>query len=402
MPFSLSQILSAARATPTLLGPESAGFLILSVLENTGLQPLRLDARCIILAGNGAVHASAPQETTPEDADRRLRQLLQQALCCSGSRHRALLQVAAALPRGLSQLRDEVMTAMVPLNRGAARRALTRLHRRLEEAGSDIESSASEASWLTETTDEVTAPGPPTFDAFPVPDEPTEPMVPATCAPASSPPPDAISELETLVSDSGMGRREGLRSLARFRARPSDVGQLLDEFTNETYGSTLEVQHELRRVAALPNELSRTPPPVAEAPERPSAKRRRNPKQALLAGLMTIGAVAFFAGLRQGQRPQSLALDDAPAACSGTVVVQTRPLAEVHLIEARRTTAAAGPSARFEAVSCDAAAEVVVRLEPSAQGSWIRLPLAQQRLHRASASGEPLVLSVFEEQREAP
>lgn len=381
MPFSLSQILSAASANSALLGPESAGFLVLQALENSGMQPLRLDARCVILAANGVVQTSAPEETTSMDADRRLRQLLQQALRCSGIEHCSLLRVAQAPARGLSQLRDELATALVPLNRGAARRALVRLHRRLEEAGSDIEDPRREMEWVTDTTDEVTAPGLPTFEPPPSSDEVTEPML--------QPAPDATTG------------RFGPRSLSRFRARPSNVTQLLDEFANETFGSTLEVQDELRRVADASTELSRTPPPVAEASERPSETRRRNPKQAIIAGLMAIGAAAFVAGFHQGLSPASQLSEASEPACFGTVVVQTRPRAEVHLIEAQRTVAAAGPSAKFDAVGCDSPAEVVVRLDPSVHQSWIRLPLPQARLKWSNTSGNPLVLSVFEEHERA-
>ncbi len=375
MSFSLSQILSAAGAHSPLLGPESAGFLILQALENSGMQPLRLDARCVILAANGVVQTSAPEETTPIDADRRLRQLLQQALRCSRTEHRSLLRVAQAPARGLTQLRDELSTALVPLNRGAARRALVRLHRRLEEAGSDIEDPRGEADFAAETTDEPTAPGVPSFASHPEPDELTEPMPNAQ--------PDAAAS------------RPSSRALSRFRAQPSNVTQLLDEFASETFGSTHEVQDELRRLANASTELSQTPPPVAEA-ERPSAARRRNPKRALITGLMAIGAVAFAVGFRQGKTPVSQSLAAAESACFGQVVVQTRPRAEVHLIDAQRSVAAAGPSARFDAVPCEGLAEVVVRLEPHQHQSWIRLPVPQARLRQSSESGDPVVVSVFE------
>lgn len=147
MSFSLQEILCGARSRELTVSPELAGFLSLAVAEQLARDAHEFDPARIRLEAAGTLTVN----TGSGDAARSevsLRHWLGQALLVCPADHARLRAVSAASAQGFESLCTELRTALVPLNRGAARRALGRLFRRISELppsallGGDFEAPA--------------------------------------------------------------------------------------------------------------------------------------------------------------------------------------------------------------------------------------------------------------------
>jgi hypothetical protein len=132
----LLEILAAARAHAAPLAAESAGYLMLGVADHLALAPRGVIADEIELSADGSVRLRAQragaQGASPELAVRRL---LGRALEVASAAGPALRRAAERRDdAGLPGLVRELETALIPVNRSAAKRALTRLHRETERA----------------------------------------------------------------------------------------------------------------------------------------------------------------------------------------------------------------------------------------------------------------------------
>jgi hypothetical protein len=132
----LLEILAAARAHAAPLAAESAGYLMLGVADHLALAPRGVIADEIELSPDGSVRLRAPRAgvngASPEVAVRRL---LGRALEVASAAGPALRRAAERRDEaGLPGLVRELETALIPVNRSAAKRALTRLHRETERA----------------------------------------------------------------------------------------------------------------------------------------------------------------------------------------------------------------------------------------------------------------------------
>ncbi len=143
MTVSLLEIIAAARARLAPLAAESAGYLVLGVADHVASAPRVTGPEWVELSSDGLVRlARGEASEAPEGGpspERSLRRLLAQTLEVSSSVGPALRRAAErADDVGLATLVRELETALIPVNRAAARRALSRLYRetaRVRDAG---------------------------------------------------------------------------------------------------------------------------------------------------------------------------------------------------------------------------------------------------------------------------
>jgi hypothetical protein len=107
--------------------------------------PRLASAGCICLVEAGSVVLGDTPAASGQECDEQLRAVLVELLEHCGGDHPSLLQVARGRARSPIALAEELFAALVPMNRSAARRALCRLHKRLDAAGVPAEPSPSPA-----------------------------------------------------------------------------------------------------------------------------------------------------------------------------------------------------------------------------------------------------------------
>ncbi|MDC3959069.1 hypothetical protein [Polyangium jinanense] len=144
---TLSEVLGAASARAAAMVPESAGYLVLSLCDALGNLPIRVDPAAVTLSAEGVVAVNRQGEVlSGAEAARGLRELLGRLLAVTAGGAPGLSAVARAraqaAERGPGVVAAEIEAALVPLNRGAAKRTLARLARetaRAVEAGLVVE-----------------------------------------------------------------------------------------------------------------------------------------------------------------------------------------------------------------------------------------------------------------------
>ena len=131
---TLDEVFAAAGVRAASLVPETSGYLALAVGDATSRLPYAVDDRVVTLTTEGAVGiARRGPLVHPHRAAENLRGILARLLAVStGSAMPGLS--AAARPRheserGVESVIEEIEAALIPVNRGAARRALARLAR---------------------------------------------------------------------------------------------------------------------------------------------------------------------------------------------------------------------------------------------------------------------------------
>ena len=137
MTVSLLEVLAAARSHAAPLAAESAGYLLLAVADHLVAAPRVVRADDVELADDGSVRLRVRREPVEhrEGVEPALRRLLAQALEVASSVGPGLRRAAERRDEtGLPALVRELEVALIPVNRGAAKRALSRLHRETERA----------------------------------------------------------------------------------------------------------------------------------------------------------------------------------------------------------------------------------------------------------------------------
>lgn len=139
MSASLLTVWRAARARAVPFAGESAGFVVLLACEELALSPRKVELANLSLDPEGGVRTLGRQAAAEAETEAELRSILGELLQVSSTPGAGLLRVASREPAGsLRALALELQKALVPLNRGASRRALSRLSRetlRAAEAG---------------------------------------------------------------------------------------------------------------------------------------------------------------------------------------------------------------------------------------------------------------------------
>ncbi len=132
---SFSEILGAAQLRRAALPGELAGYLALAVADHLMGQALELTLPQLQLVEDGRVQTSGGLPCSEERAEALLVSLLSRLLLVASSVTPGLLRASRPrLHRSLAELVRELETALIPVNRGAARRALARLCREVLRA----------------------------------------------------------------------------------------------------------------------------------------------------------------------------------------------------------------------------------------------------------------------------
>jgi hypothetical protein len=135
MSVSLSEILAGASAHTVPLAGECAGYLVLAAADQAVVAPRRIGPREVHLEGDGSVRVDGSRAAAECDSEGDLRALLDALLLNASSATPALLRASRRAPgRGIAALVREIETALIPVNRAAAHRALARLERETERA----------------------------------------------------------------------------------------------------------------------------------------------------------------------------------------------------------------------------------------------------------------------------
>ena len=135
MSVTLSEVKRAARAHRAPLAGESAGYLVLAIADQVLQAPRLVQASDVQLTEDGALRVLSGRASSEEDAELSLRRALDQLLLVASSGSAALTRASRrTAPVGLSALVRELESALIPVNRSAARRALSRLHRETARA----------------------------------------------------------------------------------------------------------------------------------------------------------------------------------------------------------------------------------------------------------------------------
>jgi hypothetical protein len=134
---SLLEVIAAARGRYASLVPESAGHLMLGIGRATAGLPVRIHASEVLLSTEGAVALVGRKQSMPMDQACRQLSLLFKGLLEVATGHVPALANAARRSDpcdDVGQLYAIVTQALIPLNRGAAKRALARLARETTRA----------------------------------------------------------------------------------------------------------------------------------------------------------------------------------------------------------------------------------------------------------------------------
>jgi hypothetical protein len=133
MSVTVDEILNAARLGAAALTGETAGYLLLGAADRLPEASGRLASSAVLLAEDGSLAVLPLGPGSDVDLEADLRGLLGRMLAHCRQGVPALARVARPLApaeaRGLQRLVGEIEAALIPVNRSAARRALSRLHR---------------------------------------------------------------------------------------------------------------------------------------------------------------------------------------------------------------------------------------------------------------------------------
>jgi hypothetical protein len=182
---SLVEIFAAARAHAAPMAAESAGYLLLAIADHVASAQRVVQPDEVELASDGSVRLRPRRGSVAEceGAEAALRRLLSRALELAGSTGPALRRAADRREDvGLPALVRELEVALIPVNRAAAKRALSRLHRETERA----RDAGKLESWLrAEQALPVAVPAEPSASPVPV----SEPVAATPQAETAPPPP---------------------------------------------------------------------------------------------------------------------------------------------------------------------------------------------------------------------
>jgi hypothetical protein len=130
MSVSLDHVIHAARSGAAALAPELCGYIVLGAADQVARAPCQLLTTGVELGAEGEVRISAGRATDELAAEGSLRRLLSQLLEAARAGSPALERASRRpVGHGVLTFVGEIEAALVPVNRGAARRALARLHR---------------------------------------------------------------------------------------------------------------------------------------------------------------------------------------------------------------------------------------------------------------------------------
>jgi hypothetical protein len=309
---TIAEVIEVARRKRGLLSPETAGYLVLAAADQMAASPVLIDEHlCCMQVEGGRVTTLSRRVAHPLDAERGLRQMLRKLLEVSSGRSPALHNVASLPPKGdLVALVAELESALIPVNRGAAARALSRLGREtIRERRPSF--APGEAPPTTELAGDIAPPVPAADDTEPMqvghvvagPADAREsqetlaryvtslePSLPRFSLDSSGDAPGRASDAEEFVEEPPTARRETIDEARPAVTSTDDVQSLLDDCLPEGEPPAVVGRAVLppptpppprvptpRPGAVLPPV---TPPPPPAQPAPASAKRETPPPSA--------------------------------------------------------------------------------------------------------------------------
>jgi hypothetical protein len=172
---TVAEVLAGAEVRAVPLSAECVGYLILAAADQVGAAPRRIGPSDLLLFEDGGVRVTGGRATDALSAEADLRSVLDVLLLRASAPTSGLLRASRRKAgAGVEALVRELETALIPVNRAAAKRALARLERETVRA---LESGRISR-----------VPPPP------------ESVVPPNVAPVESVEPPSVSALEESVS----------------------------------------------------------------------------------------------------------------------------------------------------------------------------------------------------------
>ena len=129
MSVTADEILRAARARQAAITAETAGYLVLAVADASGEAPGELELAAVHLNEDGSVTVLGTRPKPLDSLVGELRRLLGEMLAHAPPGAPALARAALGHDTGFRRFISELEAALIPVNRSAARRALSRLQR---------------------------------------------------------------------------------------------------------------------------------------------------------------------------------------------------------------------------------------------------------------------------------
>jgi hypothetical protein len=127
---TVAEVLAGAEVRAVPLSAECVGYLILAAADQVGAAPRRIGPSDLLLFEDGQVRVAGGRATDAPSAEADLRSVLDVLLLRASAPTSGLLRASRRKSgAGVEALVRELETALIPVNRGAAKRALARLER---------------------------------------------------------------------------------------------------------------------------------------------------------------------------------------------------------------------------------------------------------------------------------
>lgn len=135
MEITLDSVIGAARLRRAAVTGEVAGYVALLALQQVANAPCAIDPESIVLTDAGDILVRPLGFATAHELEAALRGLLAALVALCPSAAPAIKSAAErSAGGGLLALESELLTALVPINHAASRRALARLYRETQRA----------------------------------------------------------------------------------------------------------------------------------------------------------------------------------------------------------------------------------------------------------------------------
>lgn len=299
---TLDEVLKAAQLRAASLVPETSGYLALAIADASARLPFRIEDDMVNLSTEGTVKVMRGTDVVqPEESAAVLRDVLDRLLGCSIGSMPGLAN--ASRSRGERETVLDVIgdleSALVPVNRSAARRALARLARetvRARDRGK-LDRPVRRARQRPAPPRQeaaIAAPSapPPAPAAPPAPSAAIAPAAPPIVAPATPTPiaPAPVAVAPPIADSAALAPHATIEVEVVFTEPPTPVEPMPIEPTPTIVASSVdddlvdqrleEVQHGPRPSAATPGSTPEPEPEVLVA--RPRSRRDRRTDEAIL------------------------------------------------------------------------------------------------------------------------
>ena len=135
MNVTVAEVLAGAAAHEVPLTAECVGYLVLGAADQIAGAPRSVGAADLLLSEEGVVRIAGGRAAAALDAERDLRGMLDALLVRASAASPGLLRASRRPPgAGIDGLVRELETALIPVNRSAAKRSLARLQRETRRA----------------------------------------------------------------------------------------------------------------------------------------------------------------------------------------------------------------------------------------------------------------------------